>query len=122
MTTVLMVEDSPTISHLLAEALLKKGYEVLEANDGEEALRMADDQQPDVILLDVILPKLNGYQVCRQLKADHKTSVIPIIMITSKNQEKDREWGMKQGADVYLTKPINAEELITALEQVLASD
>src|SRR3974377_450162 len=109
--TILMVEDSPTEMKLMQQALQGKGYNLISAVDGEEALEKVAQQKPDVVLLDIILPRKNGFQVCRQLKSSPETQNIRVILITSKTQETDRFWGLKQGADEYLTKPVTAEGL-----------
>ena len=109
--TILMVDDSPTELKHMMTALSAKGYTVMTAVDGEEALSKVASLRPDVILLDVVLPKKNGFQVCRQLKTTADTRDIKIVLVTSKNQDSDRFWGMKQGADGYLTKPFKPEEL-----------
>lgn len=111
MSRILVVEDSPTALYVVADMLIKAGHQVLKATDGEEALRLAAQEQPELILLDVILPKLNGYQVCRQLKAMPQTQQIPVVMITSKSKSSDRSWGIEQGADGYIVKPVNEEAL-----------
>src|SRR5688572_16258892 len=105
MISILIVEDSLTILQMATDALEGAGYRVLQASNGEDALQIAADQQPHVILLDVILPKMNGYQVCRQIKSAPETAHIPVVMITSKTKDSDRFWGMEQGADNYITKP-----------------
>lgn len=112
MVDILVVEDSPTVQYVLADMLVNGGYRVLKAADGEEALRVAIEQQPQLILLDVILPKLNGYQVCRQLKANPETAHIPIIMITSKSKDSDRHWAIEQGADDYIVKPFESQAVL----------
>lgn len=112
MVDILVVEDSPTVQYVLADMLINGGYRVLKAADGEEALRVAIEQQPQLILLDVILPKLNGYQVCRQLKANPETAHIPIIMITSKSKDSDRHWAIEQGADDYIVKPFESRAVL----------
>jgi twitching motility two-component system response regulator PilH len=109
--TILMVEDSPTEMKLMQQALQGSGYNLVSAVDGEEALEKVAQQKPDVVLLDIILPRKNGFQVCRQLKSSPDTQNIKVILITSKTQETDRFWGMKQGADEYLMKPVTAEGL-----------
>ena len=95
-----------------AAPLKGSGYVVLTARDGEEALEKASRDQPHLIVLDVVLPKKNGFQVCRQLKASHATRHIKVLILTSKCQESDRFWGLKQGADAYVTKPFSDEELL----------
>lgn len=111
MKTVLIVDDSPTEMRLMTAALQGKGYKVITATDGEDALDKAMKEKPNLILLDVVLPKKNGFQVCRQLKTAPDTKDIKIILVTSKSQDTDRFWGLKQGADEYLTKPFNDKEL-----------
>lgn len=117
MKTVLVVDDSPTERGLVLAALEGKGYRILTAEDGEAALEKAEKEHPDLVLLDVILPKKNGFQVCRQLKTTPETQDIRIILVTSKTQDSDRFWGLKQGADDYLTKPFDGTELIKRLRQ-----
>lgn len=112
--TVLLVDDSPTDLRLMTHALSPKGYRLLTASDGEEALERVVQDRPDLIFLDVILPKKNGFQVCRQLKTAPETRDIKIVLVTSKTQDSDRFWGLKQGADEYLTKPFDEAELQAA--------
>jgi len=113
--TILVVDDSPTERKLMEQTLEGKGYNLVSAVDGEEALEKVARQRPDVVLLDVILPRKNGFQVCRQLKTAPETKGIKIILITSKTQDTDRFWGLKQGADEYLTKPVAAENLLASI-------
>ena len=117
---ILVVEDSPTYLRKIADFLQSLGYEVITAIDGEEALEKAVRENPSLIVLDVILPKKNGFQVCRQLKTSPATQDIKILMITSKSQDSDRFWGLKQGADEYLTKPFVEEELLANVARLLA--
>jgi twitching motility two-component system response regulator PilH len=116
MSSILVVEDSPTVLYSTSQMLTDGGHNVLEARDGQEALRLATEQKPSLVLLDVILPKLNGFQVCRQLKSTPETAHIPVVMITSKSKERDRHWGMEQGADDYITKPFSAEALLKVVQ------
>ena len=109
--TILMVDDSPTELKAMVAAMQGKGYNVVTASDGEEALNKAVSLRPDLILLDIILPKKNGFQVCRQLKTTPETKDIKVVLVSSKSQDTDRFWGLKQGADEYLTKPYKAEDL-----------
>ena len=112
---ILVVDDSPTDLRLLTGVLERKGYELVTASDGEEALDRAIQEKPGLIFLDIILPKKNGFQVCRQLKTAPDTRGIRIILVSGKNQESDRHWGLKQGADEYLTKPWSEEELLASV-------
>jgi DNA-binding response OmpR family regulator len=117
--TILVVEDSPMEMKLMLGLLANTGYQVLSATDGEQALAAAQEHHPDLILLDVVLPKKNGYQVCRQLKGSPETAGSKIVMVSSKSQETDRFWGMKQGADDYVTKPIDAAVMLAAIERAM---
>lgn len=108
---ILVIDDSPTDREIAASACKGKGYRVETAAEGEEGIVKAAELQPDLILLDVILPQKNGFQVCRQLKTNPATENIKVILVTSKSQESDRFWGMKQGADGYITKPYGDEDL-----------
>ncbi len=112
--TILLVDDSPTDLRVMSNALAARGYRLLTAADGEEALEKVQSDRPNLIFLDVILPKLNGFQVCRQLKSSPETRDIKIVLVTSKTQDSDRYWGLKQGADEYLTKPFGDDELRAA--------
>ena len=116
---ILVVDDSPTDLILMTAPLEKEGYEVVTAVDGEEAIEKALIERPDVIVLDIILPKKNGFQVCRQLKTSPNTETIKVLMLTSKTQDSDRFWGLKQGADEYMTKPFEDEELLANVEKLL---
>lgn len=114
--TVLVVDDSPTERYHLNDILRKHGYDVINASSGEEAIATAKAQRPDLILMDVVMPGLNGFQATRMLRRDAETQDIPIIICTSKGQETDRIWGMRQGAVEYLVKPIEAEALIARIQ------
>ncbi|NNF97836.1 MAG: response regulator [Desulfobacteraceae bacterium] len=119
MSTILVVEDSPTFMRLINTLLENQGHRLINAMDGEEALEKAMGKKPDLIVLDIILPKKNGFQVCRQLKTTPDTRDIKILMLTSKTQDSDRYWGLKQGADDYVTKPFNDEDLLSAVNGLL---
>ena len=112
---VLVVDDSPTDRQIVTTLLQKQGYEVTTAVDGEDALEKVASERPPLIVLDIILPKMNGYQVLRQLKSAPETRNIKVILVSSKNQEADRFWGLKQGADDYIAKPIPDAALLTAV-------
>ena len=117
---ILVVEDSPTYLRQISDLLQENGYRTTAAIDGEQALEKSVREDPDLILLDIILPKKNGFQVCRQLKTEPSTRNIKIIMLTSKALDSDRYWGLKQGADEYLTKPFVEEELLANVARLLA--
>lgn len=116
---ILIVDDERDIVNNLCIALETKDYETLKAYDGLEALEIARKEKPDLILLDIVMPKLNGYQVCRELKNDDTTKSIPILMLTAKTQESDRFWGKETGADEYITKPFDILALLEKIKQFL---
>ena len=109
---ILVVDDSPTELQLISAPLKAKGYKVITAVDGDDAIEKACSQHPRVMLLDVIMPKKNGFQVCRQLKNSPDTQDIKIIIISSKSQQSDKFWGIKQGADEYMIKPFDEKTLL----------
>jgi len=109
---VLVVDDSPTERHFMVDLLTKNGYQVITAESGEEGIAKAKAEHPDLVLMDVVMPGLNGYQATRTLTRDEATKDIPVIVCTSKAQETDRIWGLRQGAHDYLVKPVNGEELL----------
>ena len=116
---ILVVDDSPTQMKLATSCLETQGYRLITAVDGEEALRKASSEHPDLIVLDVILPGQNGFQICRTLKSSEDTKNIPVVMLTSKTQDSDKFWGMRQGADAYVTKPFVEAELLTTVARHL---
>lgn len=120
MTTILIVDDSPTETHILKGLLEKEGYTTLLANDGVTGVEEAKRSKPDLILMDVVMPGLNGFQATRQLSRDPETAEIPVIMVTTKDQETDKAWGKRQGAKEYVVKPIVAKELLSKITSVLA--
>jgi len=113
---VLIVDDSPTERFFLTDLLRKQGYDVLTADSGESGVAAAKAEKPDLILMDVVMPGLNGFQATRQLSRSPETSAIPVIMCTTKGQETDRVWGLRQGAVEYLVKPVVAEELLAKIK------
>lgn len=119
MGTVLVVEDSMTDMQILMRCLQQGGINVLVVQSGEEAIAAINRQRPDVVVLDVVLPGCSGYEVCRQLKAEASTSTIPVVICSTKGSEIDRFWGMKQGADAYLSKPIDQDELVRTVKQLI---
>lgn len=119
MSTALVVEDSLTDMQILIRCLQQGGIQVLIAQSGEEAIVTAAQQKPDVIVLDVVLPGCSGFEVCRKLKSEAETSNIPVLICSTKSGEMDKFWGMKQGADAYLPKPIDQEEFVRTVKQLL---
>ena len=119
MARVLIVDDSPTETHKMSRILDKHGYEVITAESGEEGVEKAKTMMPDVVLMDIVMPGLNGFQATRQLSKNESTSHIPVIIVTTKDQETDRLWGARQGAKGYLTKPVQDSMLMDAITEVL---
>ncbi len=117
---ILVVDDEPDVLSLLNLMLDSQGYQVISASDGQEALEKARGQAPDLILLDVMLPRLDGYKVARMLKFDENFRHIPIIMLTAKVQEKDRQTGLEMGVDDYITKPFDTGALLEKVKAILA--
>jgi len=119
MAKILVVDDSPTELKLFVDAIGKNGHEIMTASNGDDAMKLAVSEKPDIMVLDVVMPGKDGFQVCRELKRDEETSSIKIIMVTSKNQKTDEYWGIKQGADLYIKKPFNPFELYRSIEKLL---
>ena len=117
--TVLIVDDSWTDIALIAGPLYEQGFNIITAVDGDEAIEKALTMRPNCIVLDIVLPKQNGFQVCRRLKRMEESKEIPIILLSSKSTPQDRSWGMRQGADVYLTKPFKQEDLIASVRSLI---
>ena len=115
----LIVDDSPTETHKMSTILDKHGHQVLTAGSGEEGVATAKAELPDVVLMDIVMPGLNGFQATRQLSKNASTSHIPVIIVTTKDQETDRLWGQRQGAKGYLTKPVDDAVLMNAINEVL---
>ena len=120
MTRVLIVDDSPTETYAFASILRENGHEVITAENGTDGVAIAKQEQPDVVLMDIVMPGLNGFQATRQLSKASETSHIPVIIVTTKNQETDRVWGARQGAKGYLTKPVEEPTLLSTIDTVLA--
>jgi twitching motility two-component system response regulator PilH len=117
--TILVVDDSPTEVHIFKKILEKQGYQILVAKDGQEGVDMANQVGPDLIIMDVVMPVLNGFQATRQLKNNDKTAAIPVIMVTTKDQQTDINWGMRQGANEYMVKPVAPAELLNKIKALL---
>jgi twitching motility two-component system response regulator PilH len=119
MSTVLVVEDSLTQREMITDLLKGSGLNVTVAGDGVEALEQIQGSCPDLVVLDIVMPRMNGYEVCRRLKADPRTKNVPVVMCSSKGEEFDRYWGMRQGADAYIAKPFQPTELVGTVKQLL---
>ncbi len=116
--TILVVEDSPSELELISHFLNEGGYKVIKATGGTEALEKLELEKPDAIITDVVMPGMSGFELCRSLKKNPDTQKVPIVICSSKNQEIDRLWAMRQGADYYVTKPYTREELLRAIKSV----
>src|SRR5689334_17174909 len=115
---VLVVEDERDVAELLRYNLAKEGYDVVVATTGPDAIKLAHDQRPDVVLLDIMVPQLNGWEICRRLKQDAETRAIPVIMVTGRVEEGDKVLGFEVGADDYVTKPFSFRELLARIRAV----
>mgnify|MGYP001204078615 FL=1 len=113
---ILLVDDSKTELHHLTDVLTKRGYAVRTAENGEDAMRRLSEDKPDLILMDVVMPGQNGFQLTRSITRDPRFADVPVIMCTSKGQETDKVWGMRQGARDYVVKPVDTDELITKIK------
>jgi twitching motility two-component system response regulator PilH len=113
---VLVVDDSATDMHLLTEMLKKNGYSIATASNGEEAIARAKKDKPDLILMDIVMPGMSGFEATRSISRDPETSGIPVIICSTKGQETDKAWGLRQGARDYLVKPINEKVLMEKLK------
>ena len=118
---ILIVDDEQDLVAMVKMRLEASGYETLEAYDGQDALKKAQEEKPDLIVLDLMLPKMDGYKVCRMLKFDEKYRHIPIIMFTARVQDSDKQMGMEVGADAYITKPFEPQILLSKIEELLAT-
>lgn len=122
MSTVLIVDDSQTLRHMLSELLRDQGIEVIEATNGVEAQEKIQQRLPDLVITDLIMPQMNGYELCRWIKNEAKTKDLPVLVCTTKSEDFDRYWGMKQGADAYITKPFHPPELLQTVRRLLRGD
>jgi DNA-binding response OmpR family regulator len=116
---VLVVDDEEYIQHILNFSFGAEGYEVITATDGEEALKKARHEKPDIIVLDIMMPKMDGYEACKQLKTDPQTKAIPVILLTAKGRDIDRKLGSEAGADDYVVKPFSPGRLIERVEGMI---
>ena len=119
MARILIVDDSPTEMYKLTGMLEKHGHEVLKAENGADGVALARQEKPDAVLMDIVMPGMNGFQATRQLSKDAETKAIPVIMVTTKDQDTDKVWSQRQGARSYLVKPIEEHDLLQVLEGVL---
>lgn len=117
---ILVVDDSPSQLRMTSAALEGQNFNIITAVDGEDALQRVSADSPDLVVLDVVMPKIDGFQVCRKMKSSASMQHIPVIILSSKNQKVDEFWGKKQGADMYLTKPFDNEQLLAAVKKHLS--
>ncbi|MEX0584500.1 MAG: response regulator [Natronospirillum sp.] len=120
MARILVVEDSPSTYEAFRQALEKAGHEVSVAPNGNAAIKRAKADKPDLILMDIVMPEMNGFQATRRLTSDPETASIPVVMVTTKDQETDKVWSRRQGAVGYLTKPVKGQDLVDEVARVLA--
>jgi len=121
MARILVVDDSPTETEVFRSMLEKNGHEVLTAENGADGVALAKQEKPDVVLMDIVMPGLNGFQATRQLTKDAETAHIPVVIVTTKDQETDRVWGKRQGASGYLVKPVAENILLSEINSVMAN-
>jgi len=119
---VLVVEDSPPQREMITKILQENGMRVSSAGDGLEAMELIQQDCPDILVLDVVMPRMNGYELCRKLKADPKTEKVLVVMCSTKGEEFDKYWGMRQGADAYIAKPFQPAELISTIKQLIRKE
>lgn len=119
MTTVLVVDDSPTMRAMIIETIRSLGFAVMEASDGVDAQAKVSQTVPDLIVLDVVMPRMNGYEFCRWVKNEPASQNVPVIMCSTKGEAFDIHWGKKQGVDAYITKPFDPQDLIAKVKELL---
>ncbi len=119
MATVLIVDDSEVQLYALRKVLEKEGHNVFSADNGQEGIDLAVKEKPDLILMDVVMPEMSGFQATRKLHRKAETKDIPIVFVTTKDQESDRVWGMRQGAAAYITKPVDRKLLLSTIKDIL---
>ncbi len=119
MIKVLVVDDSPSEMAKFRDLLSKHDFEIIEANNGEQGVAMATEHLPDIVLMDIVMPEMNGFQATRKITRGKTTSHIPVVMISTKNQETDRVWGKRQGAKAYLCKPVDETELLATIRTAM---
>ena len=121
MPQIMIIDDSPTDTHILQGMLEKNGYQTVTAKSGDEGIEVARRERPALILMDVVMPGLNGFQATRELTSNPETPAIPVIIVTRKDQQVDRVWGMRQGARAYLTKPVHEGALMNLINEALSA-
>jgi twitching motility two-component system response regulator PilH len=121
MPRVLIVDDSPTETYKFKEILEKNGFSIITADNGADGVAIARQEKPDVVLMDVVMPGLNGFQATRQISKDPQTKNIPVIIVTTKDQQTDIMWGKRQGAIDYLTKPVDEKKLLETIQRALGA-
>lgn len=121
MPQIMIIDDSPTDTYVLKKILEKNGYQIVTAENGDEGIEAARREKPALILMDVVMPGLNGFQATRELTSNPETASIPVIIVTRKNQKVDRVWGIRQGARDYLTKPVNESALMSLVKDTLSA-
>ena len=119
MARILVVDDSPTETEAFRSVLEKNGHEVLNAENGADGVAMARQELPDLVLMDIVMPDMNGFQATRQIARGAETKHIPVILVSSQNQETDKVWGQRQGARGYITKPVNTSELVSVMQECM---
>lgn len=120
MSWVLVVDDSAVVRELISTELRHRGFDVAVANDGVDAISVIQKHPPDLVITDVVMPRMNGYELCRWIKSDPRSQNIPVMMCSIKGEDFDRYWGIKQGADAYMTKPCPPSEMLSAIQYLLA--
>lgn len=119
MAHILIVDDSPTDAYLVKNILEGEGYQTTEASNGEEGIQKAKEIKPNLIIMDVVMPGLNGFQATRKITKEPDTSAIPVVIVSSKNMESDRAWGLMQGAKEFLVKPVKQDELLSTVKKLI---
>lgn len=122
MATILIIDDSPTDVRVFTTLLERAGHQVVAVSTAEEGIERVRADLPDLVIMDVIMPGMNGFQATRTLTRDPKTQDVPIVMITTKSMETDRVWGLRQGARAFITKPVNEKELLACINELLPSE
>jgi len=120
MARILIVDDSPAQMYAIKQIIEPEGHEVITAESGKSGIETAKNTRPDVILMDIVMPDMNGYTVTRKLRRDSTTKAIPVIFVSTKSNDFDRAWGLRQGAVAYVTKPVDSQELLDAVHTALA--